>query len=34
MESTMFLTVSTQWHFDFDKAIAEINVGNKTKKNV
>lgn len=23
-----------EWHFDFDKAIAEINVGNKTKKNV
>ena len=23
-----------EWHFDFDKAITEINVGNKTKKNV
>ena len=23
-----------EWHFDFDKAIAEINVGNKAKKNV
>ena len=23
-----------EWHFDFDKAIAEINAGNKSKKKV